>query len=150
MYIGVNEGERGGSMIGILLLTHENFGAAILKSAELIVGEPKQAQAIGLNRGDDIAAFSGKVKTAIQRLDGGDGVLVFVDLFGASPYNATALASANLQTKFRCIAGFSFPMVLEALTMRENSLLDELTAHCMAAGQNGMKELFEEIGRLQK
>lgn len=137
-------------MIGVLLLTHENFGAAILKSAELIVGEPKQTRAIGLNRGDDIAAFSAEVKTAIAALDEGEGVLVFVDLFGASPYNATALASANLQVKFRCIAGFSFPMVLEALTMRENYSLEELTENCMAAGQNGIKELFEEIGRLQK
>lgn len=137
-------------MVGVLLLTHENFGEAVLKSAALIIGEPKQTRAIGLNRGDDIAAFSSEVKTAIADLDEGDGVLVFVDLFGASPYNATALASANLQVKFRCIAGFSFPMVLEALTMRENGSLEELTENCIAAGQNGIKELFEEIGRLQK
>ena len=39
-------------MIGILLLTHENFGAAMLKSAELIVGGLEQVRAIGLNRGE--------------------------------------------------------------------------------------------------
>ena len=137
-------------MIGILLLTHENFGAAMLKSAELIVGGLEQVRAIGLNRGDDITVFSERVRDAIESMDTGDGVLVFVDLFGASPYNATALVSTGIEQKFRCVAGISFPMVLEALTMRESCPLNELTDNCMNAGKDGIKELFSEMNDLSE
>lgn len=133
-------------MIAVLLLTHEDFGAAMLKSAELIVGDVPKALSLGLNRGDDIAAFCERVQQLMQELDDGDGVLAFVDLFGASPYNAMAMASARIETKFRCISGLSFPMLLEALTMRGSYTLEELAAHCMNAGKTGVKELFAEIG----
>lgn len=132
-------------MIGILLLTHENFGAAMLKSAELIMGRQEQCLAIGLNRGDDMGSFCEKVKEAIQCLDNGKGVLVFADLFGASPYNATAITSTAVENHFRCVTGFGLPMVLEALNMRGSCQLDELAIRCMEAGWSGVKELFEEI-----
>ncbi|CUH97614.1 hypothetical protein P22_3746 [Propionispora sp. 2/2-37] len=135
-------------MIGILLLTHEDFGAAMLKSASLIVGEVPGTLSVGLNRGDDIAMFCDLVQQTIEKIDEGDGVLVFVDLFGASPYNAMAMASARVKNKFRCISGLSFPMLLEALTMRASYNLDDLAVHCMNSGAEGVKELIAEMGRM--
>lgn len=135
-------------MISILVLTHEDFGAGMLKSASLIVGELKNCLSLGLNRGDDITAFGRKVQQEIEKIDAGNGVLVFVDLFGASPYNVMAIASAQIKNKFRCISGVSFPMLLEALTMRETYGLDQLTEHCMEVGAEAIKELFTEIERM--
>jgi len=132
-------------MIGILVVTHENFGEAALKTAELILGKQEEALALGCYRGDSIEAFCEKVNGAIQELDTGMGVLVFADLYGASPYNITAKASNTINSKFRCIAGFSLPMVIEAFSMREVYGLDELTDKCMENGLNGIKELFKEI-----
>ena len=132
-------------MIGILVVTHENFGEAALKTAELILGKQEEALALGCYRGDSIEAFCEKVNSAIQELDTGMGVLVFADLYGASPYNITAKASNTINSKFRCIAGFSLPMVIEAFSMREVYGLDELTDKCMENGLNGIKELFNEI-----
>jgi len=136
-------------MIGILLLTHEDFGKAMLKSAELIVGDLEGAVSVGLHRGDDIMAFSDRVAQAIDTLGREkDGVLVFVDLFGASPYNAAAMASQNTKAKFRCITGLSFPMLLEALTMRDGFSLDELALDCMKIGRESVKELFQELEKV--
>ena len=135
-------------MISILVLTHENFGEGLLKSASLIVGEMKQCLAIGLNRGDDITVFGQKVQQEIEKIDVGDGVLVFVDLFGASPYNVMAMASTRIKNNFRCISGMSFPMLLEALTMRETYELNKLAEHCMEVGAEGIKELLTEMERM--
>lgn len=132
-------------MISILLLTHENFGEAMIHSAKLIIGEFKQVEAFGLNRGDDIGHFSNTIKDKIKELDDGDGVLVFADLFGASPYNATAIASKNINCHYRCISGFNFPMLLEAITLRNYEKLDDLTQKCIEAGHSGIKELFNEM-----
>jgi PTS system mannose-specific IIA component len=132
-------------MIGILVVTHENFGEAALKTAQLILGKQENTLALGCYRGDSIEAFCEKVNAAIQTLDTGKGVLVFADLFGASPYNITAKASSTMSSKFRCIAGFSLPMIIEAFSMRDVYGLDELTDICMETGLKGIKELFKEI-----
>lgn len=132
-------------MIGILVVTHENFGEAALKTAQLILGKQEKALALGCYRGDSIEAFCEKVNAAIQTLDTGKGVLVFADLFGASPYNITAKASSIINSRFRCIAGFSLPMIIEAFSMRDVYGLDELTDLCMETGLKGIKELFKEI-----
>lgn len=137
-------------MIGILIVTHENFAEAALKTAELILGKQERAVALGCYRGDSIEDFCEKVKVAIQTLDTGKGVLVFADLFGASPYNVVAKASNASQSKIRCIAGLSLPMVLEALSMRDTYELDELSNQCMATGQLGIKELFKEMELFDK
>lgn len=134
-------------MIAVLLLTHEDFGKAMLESAELVLGSIEQVKTLGLHRGDDITAFCSKVKEEIEELDQGEGVLVFADLFGASPYNAAAIASSKISVPYKCITGLSFPMLLEALTMRNTCNLLELTGHCMRSGKNGIRELFEELSK---
>lgn len=132
-------------MIGILVVTHENFGEAALQTAQLILGKQEKALALGCYRGDSIEAFCEKVNAAIQALDTGMGVLVFADLFGASPYNNTAKVSSTITSNFRCIAGFSLPMIIEAFNMRESYGLDELTNVCIQTGITGIRELFKEI-----
>ncbi|MDQ0204600.1 PTS sugar transporter subunit IIA [Pectinatus haikarae] len=132
-------------MIAVLLLTHEDFGKAMLKSAELVLGTVERVKTLGLHRGDDITEFCGKVKNEIEELDQKEGVLVFADLFGASPYNAAAIASSSINVPYKCITGLSFPMLLEALTMRSSYDLSGLTEHCIKSGREGIKELFEEL-----
>lgn len=133
-------------MIGILIVTHGNFGEEILKSAELIVGKQKRILTLGLNHGDSIENFIINVKSNIENLNEGDGVLVFADLFGASPYNAAAFSAKNMSEKdFRCITGVNLPMLLEALTMRSEYELNSLVEICISEGKSGIKELFNEI-----
>lgn len=133
-------------MIGILVITHGDFSREILKTAELIVGEQEKAVSLGLHYGDSIEDFCLKVKDTIVSLDDGDGVLVFADLFGASPYNAAAFSANKVKnTKFRCITGVNLPMLLEALTTRSSCKLNSLTKSCMKCGDEGIKELFDQI-----
>lgn len=133
-------------MIGVLVITHGNFATEILKTAELIIGQQKQAVSLGLHYGDSIEDFSLKVKDTIETLDKGEGVLVFADLFGASPYNAAAFSANKVKkTDFRCITGVNLPMLLEALTSRDGSNLNDLTELCIKSGNEGIKELFNQI-----
>jgi len=138
-------------MIGILICTHGNFGEGIMNSAELISGKQEEVVTLGLSHGDSIEKFIEKVTKSIIQLDKGDGVLVFADLLGASPYNAAAISSKKVgDTKFRCITGVNLPMLLEALMLREYCTLDELTDKALDAGVLGIKELFKEINLYNK
>ncbi|AGB19363.1 PTS sugar transporter subunit IIA [Thermoanaerobacterium thermosaccharolyticum] len=134
-------------MIGILVVTHGDFGRELIKSAELIVGKQDNIKCIGLFHGDDIEKFKREVSNTIYSLDDGDGVLVFTDLFGASPSNVVALSMkpVSKEVNFECITGVNMPMILEALTMRKSCKLKGLKEHSLNVGLGGIKDLYNEL-----
>ncbi len=110
-------------MIGILLVTHESLGASLARCAEHILGAmPAQLECIGVLPKDDPAQVRLRARDALQRLDQGDGVMVFTDVAGATPCNvaATLIAPGRIEA----IAGVNLPMLMRALTYRQGSLGD--------------------------
>ena len=61
----------------------------------------------------ELDEFSDKVQTAYEELDDGDGVLVFVDIFGGSPSNAV-MKLISQKPEVKAIAGLNMPMLVEA------------------------------------
>lgn len=137
-------------MIGILVVTHGQFAEAIVKSAELIIGEQTHYKTLGLIHGEDIEGFKEKVTNSIEKLNDGDGVLIFVDFYGGSPFNATAVSLNKLseEINMECIIGVNFCMILETFLNREQLSLDELKEHCLSAGKESIKDLKEEFSLL--
>ena len=83
-------------MIGMLLVSHGRMAEGMLDSLELIMGSCDRMHTVSLCAGEDFESFRVKVMEAIRQLDSGDGVLVFVDLYGASPFNASVYAVARM------------------------------------------------------
>jgi PTS system mannose-specific IIA component len=131
-------------MIGILIVTHGDFGRELLKSAELIVGKQEKVKTLSLKRGDNIESLYSSVNKDIGLLDDGEGVLVLTDLFGGSPSNVTA---ANMkETYFESLSGVNLPMLIEALNTRVNEIsLKELTNKVYKVGIDGIKNIRCEL-----
>lgn len=130
-------------MIGVLIVTHGNFGAELLNSAELIIGKQENVETLSLNHGDNIEKLYCSVNECIERLDRGGGVLVLTDLFGGSPSNVTA---ANMEERyFESLSGVNLPMLIEALDSRNCSDLQELTDKVLRAGVRGIKDIRFEL-----
>lgn len=133
-------------MIGILIVAHGALGKELLNSAELIVGKQQNVMSLGLFHGDNIEYLRENSLKAIKELDEGDGVLVFVDLYGGSPSNAMALnLKVLMNSKVECITGVNLPMLLEALTNRSIMPLEELKKHCIEIGHASIKDLIYEF-----
>lgn len=134
-------------MIGILVVTHGKFAHEIVKSGELIIGLQNNYKTLGLLHGDSIDKFKGDVEEAVKILNDGDGVLVFVDLYGGSPFNAAAIGMHNLSKKvnLECIIGVNLPMILEAFLSRDNYDLQGLKKYILEIGVNSIKDLKEEL-----
>jgi len=116
-------------MIGICVVTHGNLAEGLRDSSELIIGEQTQFETVCLRHGDDFEAFKESVFTSVQHVNQNDGVLVFVDLFGASPYNSVLFNYPNFEANaidVRMISGVNLPMILESCENREHLNLDEL------------------------
>ena len=130
-------------MIGMLLVSHGRMAEGMLDSLELIMGSCDQMHTVSLCAGEDFESFRAKVMEAIRQLDSGDGVLVFVDLYGASPFNASVYAVARMAQEgisVRVLAGMNLAMLLETAAMRVSSSLQELVAIAGAAGLDGISE----------
>ena len=67
-------------MVGIVLASHGGMAKGMLESAEMIMGEQEQIQALALNPQDDPLSLSEKMKEAAKAVDTGDGVILLVDL----------------------------------------------------------------------
>jgi len=116
-------------MIGICVVTHGNLAEGLRDSSELIIGEQTQFETVCLRHGDDFEEFKETVYQSIKLADQNEGVLVLVDLFGASPYNSVLFNYPNFEVNsidVRMISGVNLPMILETCEKREHLNLDDL------------------------
>ena len=127
-------------MVGMLIVTHGRLGEGLLDAMQMIAGPQEKVDFVSLKEGDSIDELKERILNTVKMLDDGSGVLVFVDMFGASPSNAAAyLLNENVEV----ITGVNLPMLLEILSFRETSSLQELSANAMAAGVESVKNLTQ-------
>ena len=129
-------------MINILVMSHGEFAEGICKSAEMIIGEQENLKTVIFNPGESLDTLVEKLKKAINEFDNDFSHLLLVDIFGGSPSNATALLLAE-NYKINAVSGVNLPMLLEALTERENTEADVLVKQLKAVGNEGIIDIVE-------
>jgi len=132
-------------MINFILVSHGQMAAGIMNAAELISGKHKGVEIIGLKESDPIEELNQRVEKAILNLkDCSDGILIMVDLFGASPFNVSSLTSSKFEN-VDVITGLNLPMLLETLMQRESMTLTEIVSLAKQSGIDGIKVLSNLI-----
>lgn len=122
---------------GILLLTHEGIGTALIAVATRLLRRlPLETEAFEVPFDGDLDALLPQASAALRRVDGGHGVLVLTDLYGASPSNLAGRL-ARLGTPVRRVSALSLPMLLRVMNYSELEL-DELPAVAAAGARNGV------------
>lgn len=134
-------------MVGIVIATHGKLADGLLDAASLIIGEQENVFTIGLNHGDDIATFGDNLANGALQVNDGDGVLILADLFGASPYNQSALAGRKLgDVPYELLTGVNLPMLIQAFNDRMMGLsLQEMKASSLKAGTEGIVDFFAKM-----
>jgi len=119
-------------MIGILIVSHGAFGEALIHCASHVLGKrPLRVRQVGITVHDDPDAMLAQAQDLVHQLDDGDGVLVFTDILGATPSNiASRLLKAG---KIEGVSGVSLPMLIRALTYRDEPLAAVLSKAMSAA-----------------
>ena len=123
--------------VGVLLLTHESMGAALVNAARHVLGRLPlsiEVQEVKANADPDQMLRSAAANA--RELDHGDGVLVLSDLYGATPCNI-ARRLPDLGVRMHCVSGLNLPMLLRVLNYPEQSL-DELAQTAAAGGRGGI------------
>ncbi|WP_125980004.1 PTS sugar transporter subunit IIA [Loigolactobacillus iwatensis] len=134
-------------MVGFVIATHGKFAEGLMDAVDLIMGEQENTEMIGLHHGDDVSQFGDSLADKVKKVSTGDGVIVFADLFGASPYNQAALCSRKIEgIPYKLITGVSLPMLVQAFNDRMlGKNIEEIKASSMEAGKKGIIEFFDEM-----
>jgi PTS system mannose-specific IIA component len=133
-------------LVGVLVVAHGEMAAGLLDAARMIVGEQEALLALSLQEMEGVEGLMDKVEEAISQVDGGEGVLVMVDLPGASPFNASARIAMQREG-IEVVTGVNLPMLAELLVLREGNSLEELVDIAKEAGTSGIRTLSEILNR---
>jgi len=123
------------AMIGLLIAAHGNLGESLIQCATYVLGRrPEGLRALDLTAYADTDTMVDVARRQIEELDQGNGVLVLADIYGATPCNT--VCKLLRPGRVEAVAGVSVPMLLKALTYRDEplNLLAERTA---SGGQAG-------------
>lgn len=129
-------------MIGILIIAHGTLGDSLIHCANHVFGGPlTQLAQFGVAVHDAPAALLPQVQKLIGELDSGDGVLVLTDMYGATPSN---LACRLVEpARVECVAGINLPMLVRALTYRNESL-ETVAQKALSGGREGVVHVTQE------
>ena len=126
-------------MIGILLVSHGAFGESLIHCASHVLGKrPLYVRQVGVTVHDEPDEIIPVAEDLIRFLDTGQGVLVMTDIYGATPSN---IAARVLRPgRVEGLAGVNLPMLIRALTYREEPL-EVMIAKALSGGVDGVMRM---------
>ncbi len=129
-------------MVGILIIAHGAFGETLIHCASHVLARrPQRVRQVGVTMHDDPELILPQAQDLVRQLDAGSGVLVFTDILGATPSNiATRLLVPG---RVEGIAGVNLPMLIRALTYREDKL-DCVVRKAISGGVEGVVHIIKE------
>lgn len=122
--------------VGIIIITHEQIGHALLDVATKTLGFcPLDVEVLAVSQDAEPEAVIQQASGCIQGLDKGDGVLVLTDLYGSTPSNIACklLGSQDI----RVVTGINLPMLIKIFNYAKLEL-ETLSEKAIEGGQSGV------------
>ena len=127
--------------IAVVITTHGHAAKALLATAEMIIGAQDNVRCVDFVPGENGEVLAGKIRAAAAELDTSGGLLLLVDLWGGTPFNASS-GIAHDDANTEVVTGVNVPMLVSVLMEREDiTALPELTALAQREGADGVKSL---------
>lgn len=127
-------------MISVLVIAHAPLATALVHCTRHIFGElPRQFAALDVVPDEDPDSALEAARYLLDRTSDGTGVVVFTDLYGATPARIAARLARLHQVAV--ISGVSLPMLVKALGRRRGVDLPELVDLLIDAGRGAVIEL---------
>lgn len=124
-------------MIGILVVTHAELGAALIDTVKFILGkDPDKLLAVSINIQDNPDSLRKKIKTGIKKVKTDKGVLILTDMFGGTPSNLSY--SFLKEGHIEVISGINLPILLKAVNARQKLDMEALTSAVVDHGKKSI------------
>ena len=125
-------------MIGFILTGHGHFSTGLKSALDMIAG-PQEAFEIVTFTEDAAGAYGENLRAAVKDMrEKTDGVLIFCDLMGGTPFNQSMMITAE-QDNVSVVAGTNLPMLIDIVMARtEDSTVEDLVAEAVEVGKEGV------------
>lgn len=131
---------------GIVIVTHGDFGKALISAAELIVGPIDNCVGMSVDVAEGMDAAVDSIKKSVADVRSGAGVLILTDMFGGTPSN---LSLSFLSDHTEVVSGVNLPVLLKAVQVRNESL-SEMAEQARHAGVKGIVVAGEMLRKRKK
>ena len=112
-------------MIGIVIVTHEAIGEVLIDAAAFILGaRPEAVKAVAIDPEQNAETLRKRIAQGLKAVNRNKGILILTDMFGGTPSNMSY--SFLEEGRIEVLTGVNLPILIKALTSRENSKLPEL------------------------
>ena len=108
-------------MTGIIVTGHGSFATGITSGLKLLAGEPQEYEAVDFLPEDSVESLTEKLAGAVERLKDCDGIIIYADLTGGSPFNVSIRMKMEGDRPLEVIGGANLPVVLDGYMTRETA-----------------------------
>jgi PTS system mannose-specific IIA component len=123
-------------VIGILIIAHDTLPESLVKAVTHVLGtRPAQFETLSVTIADDPFDLLPVAHERVRDLDTGDGVLIFSDIYGATPCNLAA--KLLVPGRVEVVAGVNLPMLVRAFTYRAKGM-DTMITKAVSGGRDGV------------
>ena len=125
-------------MIGFILTGHGHFSNGLKSALDMIAG-PQEAFEIVPFEEAEAGAYGDTLRAAVKDMrEKTDGVLIFCDLMGGTPFNQSMMITAE-QDNVSVVAGTNLPMLIDIVMARTpESSVEDLVAEAVEVGKEGV------------
>ncbi|MBO91715.1 MAG: PTS fructose transporter subunit IIA [Rhodospirillaceae bacterium] len=131
--------------IGIVIVTHGNLGAELLKVLEHVVGHQEKIEVVSIGPEDDMEETRLNILKSVNDVNCGKGVIVLTDMFGGTPSNLAI--SIMESSKIDVIAGINLPMLVKLTSVRSTLTFTEAVDQAKEAGQKYIMTASQILGQ---
>ena len=133
----VAAGRKGSNMIGFILTGHGHFSNGLKSALDMIAGPQQDFEIVPFEE-DAAGAYGDNLREAVKEMRAKtDGVLVFCDLMGGTPFNQSMMITAE-QDNISVVAGTNLPMLIDIVMSRTpDSTIDDLVSEAVEVGKEG-------------
>ena len=133
-------------MIGLLVTGHANFGSGITSSVNLIAGEQEAYKYVDFLPTYSTEDLTVEITKALDELKDCEGVIIFTDLMGGTPFNVSAQLGHG-KSNIRIEAGKNLPkLVGNAMSRKFMDDLDGLVESVLETGKEQVtKYEFKQV-----
>ena len=131
--------------IGIVIVTHGNLGAELLKVLEHVVGCQEKIEVVSIGPEDDMEETRLNILKSVNDVNCGKGAIVLTDMFGGTPSNLAI--SIMESSKIDVIAGINLPMLVKLTSVRSTLTFTEAVDQAKEAGQKYIMTASQILGQ---
>lgn len=123
-------------MVGLLIVTHGELGAELVRTTETIAGKLESCEFMTVERDEPVEELKNRILKGLKRVNSGSGVIILADMFGGTPSNLAISLTGRADVEL--VTGVNLPVMIKLASLRDKMGLRELAREVVDYGRRSI------------